>query len=117
MKSEEFEEYLKDLPAEEQFQQLKQFIINMMDWTEQSRAEDIYIEIYNVMQTQEKIDPFLEDELALHIWRLIQLHPEKLKSFNYSNDELLAMDVQNKRNIIRTFNQILGIQERNRNER
>jgi hypothetical protein len=38
-----YEEYLKELSPKEQLAELRQFFIDMMDWTEQSPAEDIYI--------------------------------------------------------------------------
>lgn len=41
----EFGDYLSKLSVEEHFAELQQFLFDMMDWTEQSDEETIYIEL------------------------------------------------------------------------
>jgi len=54
-----YEDQLRKLATKEQLAELRQFFIDMMDWTEQSPAEDIYI-------LSEKNLKMVEEVLARH---------------------------------------------------
>lgn len=54
-----YEDCLKDLSAESQIAELRQFFIDMMDWNQQSGREDIYILL-------EKSLKFIAEELRMN---------------------------------------------------
>ena len=47
----QYEERLREMSPKEQVATLRQFFINMMDWTEQSKAENIYILLEKSLKT------------------------------------------------------------------
>lgn len=45
----EYEKWLAKLPRKEHAAELKQFLVDMMDWYEQSETEEIYINLYKCL--------------------------------------------------------------------
>lgn len=45
----QYEEYLIKLPLKEHDKELKQFLVDMMDYFEQSETEEIYINLYKCL--------------------------------------------------------------------
>lgn len=42
--------YWKNLSEEERVEEIKQLILDMLDWAEQSETEHIYIKLYNCFE-------------------------------------------------------------------
>ena len=45
----QYEDYLIKLPLKEHDKELKQFLVDMMDWFEQSDTEEVYINLYKCL--------------------------------------------------------------------